>query len=151
VRTADGPRPIESIRPGDRVLTQNTTTGSIDFSPVLTAYHNPPNQTLKIQLQDRDDSVVATGIHRFWKVGQGWVMARDLKPGDTLRAIGGIARVASVEPDQKQPVFNLRVADGQNFFVGNLGLLAHDNSLVDPAVTPFDRFDLKELASADRK
>ena len=51
---------------------------------------------------------MATGIHRLWKAGQGWVMARDLKAGDRLRTIGGIAEVRSVEPDRVQPVFNLQ-------------------------------------------
>ena len=34
-----------------------------------------------------DESVVATGIHRFWKAGGGWVMARELKPGDPIRTL----------------------------------------------------------------
>jgi hypothetical protein len=139
VRTSDGSRPIESLVVGDRVLTQNTTTGRIGFSPILKAFHNPPNETYKIRFEDPGRSVVATGIHRFWKVGQGWAMARDLKPGDTLRALGGVAKVAAIEPDARQPVFNLRVAEGESFFVGDLGILAHDNSLVDPVDNPFDR------------
>lgn len=150
VRTADGPRPIETLKSGDRVLTQNTTTGRMAFSPVLNPIHNPPNETLKIQFEDQGKSVVATGIHRFWKVGQGWAMARDLNPGDVLRAIGGTAKVRSIESDRKQPVFNLRVAEGESFFVGDLGILAHDNSLVNPTDKPFDRV-APELASAGRK
>lgn len=151
VRTVDGPRSIETLKAGDRVLTQNTTTGRMAFSPVLNPIHNPPNETLKIQFDGQSQSVVATGIHRFWKVGQGWAMARDLKPGDTLRAIGGVAKVSAIESDQKQPVFNLRVAEGESFFVGDLGILAHDNSLVNPTDKPFDRAAAPELASAGRK
>jgi len=149
-RTLDGPRPIETLKAGDRVLTQNTTTGRMAFSPVLSPIHNPPNETLKIQFDGQSQPVVATGIHRFWKVGQGWSMARDLKPGDVLRAIGGVAKVASIESDRKQPVFNLRVAEGESFFVGDLGIPAHDNSLVDPVDKPFDRV-APEFASAGRK
>ena len=151
VRTIDGPRPIESLKAGDMVLTQNATSGQIGFSPVINPIHNPPNDTLRIRLAGSDDPVVATGIHRFWKVGQGWAMARDLKPGDTLRAIGGALKVASIEPDRKQPVFNLRVAEGESFFVGDPGLLAHDNSLVAPVEKPFDQVGSRDVASADRK
>ncbi len=39
VRTIDGPRPIESIRVGDRLLSQKTTTGSLTFQPVLAIHH----------------------------------------------------------------------------------------------------------------
>ena len=136
VRTLDGIRPIESIREGDPVLTQNTTTGALGYQPVVAVYHNPPNATFRIELGN--ESVVATGIHRFWKAGQGWAMARDLKPGDRLRTIGGIAQVKAVEPDKVQPVFNLQIADGDNFFVGDQGVLAHDNSIVSPTEKPFD-------------
>jgi len=136
VRTLEGPRPIESIRAGDRVLTQDPKTGALAYKPVLAPHHNPPAPTLKLDLGG--EAVVATGIHRFWRVGKGWAMARELKPGDLVRTLGGAVRVGSVEPDQVQPVFNLEVADVPDFFVGTAGALAHDNSLVLPATAPFD-------------
>ena len=136
VRTLDGPRPIEDIREGDPVLSQNTTTGALSYQPVVVAFHNPPNATFRIDLGN--ETVVATGIHRFWKAGQGWVMARELKAGDRLRTVGGITLVKAVEPDRVQPVFNLQLADGDSFFVGNQGVLAHDNSIVSPTEKPFD-------------
>jgi hypothetical protein len=136
VRTLDGPKPIESVRTGDQVLSQDATTGRLSFTPVVAVYHNRPAATLKVSLGG--ESVVATGIHRFWKAGHGWVMARELKPGDPVRTLNGTARVASVETDTVRPVFNLEVADGQSFFVGESGVLVHDNSLVDPVAAPFD-------------
>ena len=81
---------------------------------------------------------MATGIHRFWKAGRGWVMARDLQVGDSLRVLGGVATVEAVEPNQTEPVFNLEVADGGSFFVGQVGALVHDNSLVEATPDPFD-------------
>jgi hypothetical protein len=110
----------------------------------VTAYHNPPNATLRIELGN--ETIVATGIHRFWKAGRGWIMARELKPGDTLRTLGGLAVVKSVEKEQVQPVFNLQVADGESFFVGQTGILAHDNSVVNPTPSPFDA--VPELAKS---
>jgi hypothetical protein len=137
VRTQSGTRAIEEMRAGDLVLVQDSKTGALAYQPVVMAYHNPPNATLKVMFDGRE-AVVATGIHRFWKAGRGWVMSRDLKPGDMLRTVGGTLRVASVEPDATQPVFNLEVAEGQSFFVGERGLLVHDNSLVRPEPQPFD-------------
>jgi len=93
VRTLEGKRPIESLRYGDQVLTQNTATGVLGFQPVVTVYHNPPNATYRIDLGG--ESIVATGIHRFWKAGVGWVMARDLKSGDRLRTVSDIITVTS--------------------------------------------------------
>ena len=147
VRTFSGPRPIEELGAGDLVLTRNTTTGVLSFQPVVVAYHNPPNATYRIDLGS--ESIVATGIHRFWKAGQGWMMARELKPGDRLRTVGGTLAVQSVRSDKVQNVFNLQVAGGDNFFVGAEGVLAHDNSLVNPAEKPFDRVPIiEELARA---
>src|SRR5262249_2861256 len=131
VRTAAGELPIESVRVGDRVLTQDTATGALSFQPVLSIHHNPPNATLRIELEG-GESVVATGIHRFWKAGRGWIMARALAAGDVLRPLDGPARVAGVAAERAQPVFNLEVARGQSFFVGRRGVLAHDNSVIQP-------------------
>jgi len=65
-------------------------------------------------------------------------MARDLKRGDTLRALGGVAEVAGVELDRFQPVFNLEVMEAESFFVGDRGMLVHDNSAVQRVSLPFD-------------
>jgi hypothetical protein len=137
VTTIDGPRPIESIQVGDRVLTQGPTTGQLSFRPVVAVHHNRPAPTFRIAVDG--ETIVATGIHRFWKAGQGWVMARDLKPGDRLRALGATALVRSIEPDATRPVYNLDVAEDRDFFVGRKGLLVHDFSFVQPVLAPFDR------------
>jgi tetratricopeptide (TPR) repeat protein len=137
VRTVDGPRTIESIEVGDRVLSQNTTTGSLEFRPVLAVYHNKPASTLR--LSSGGEPIVVTGIHRFWKAGKGWTMARELKAGDQLRMVGGVAKIQSIEPDAVQPVFNFEVAGDRDYFVGKAGMLVHDNSLVQPVLEPFDR------------
>ena len=148
VRTLEGAVSIEKIRAGDLVLTQAPKTGELKFQPVVTAYHNPPNATLRIELGK--ETIVATGIHRFWKAGRGWIMARELKAGDALRTLGGLAVVKSVEKEQVQPVFNLQVTDGESFFVGQAGVLAHDNSVVNPTPSPFDAVPELETSSAKR-
>ena len=95
---------------------------------MLATHLNGPAETLRITIDG--ETIVATGIHRFWKAGKGWTMARDLKPGDRLRMIGGIVTIQSIEPDATQMVYNLTVAENRNFLVGNAGLLVHDFSFV---------------------
>jgi tetratricopeptide (TPR) repeat protein len=147
VRTVDGPRKIESVAVGDRVLSQNTATGSLEFRPVLAVYHNKPAATLRLSIGG--DPVVATGIHRFWKAGKGWAMARELKAGDRVRMVGGVSEIQSITQDAVQPVFNLEVAENRDYFVGKAGMLVHDNSFVQPVLEPFDRQpDLAALAPA---
>lgn len=136
VLTLKGPRSIESIKIGDQVLAQDLETGALTYQPVVAAVQNPPDLTLRLTLGA--ETIEATGIHRFWKAGAGWVMARDLAAGDLIRTIGGVARVAAIEPGAVQPVFNLEVARGRSFFVGNAGFLVHDYTLIETVDRPFD-------------
>jgi len=137
VQTIDGPQPIETLRVGDRVLSQGTLSGQLAFQPVTAVHRNPPAAMLRIAIGG--ESVVATGIHRFWKAGKGWTMARELKAGDHLRLVGGTVQIESIEADKTQPVYNLDVAEYRDFFVGKKGLLVHDFSFVQPVLEPFDR------------
>jgi hypothetical protein len=136
VHGIDGPLPIEKVRVGDRLLTQDTGTGLLSYQPVVAVYHNPPSATLRIDLGG--DRIIATGIHRFWSADRGWIMARELKPGDRIRTVGGLSTVRVVKDDVGQRVYNLEVARGGSFFVGRCGALVHDNSLVRPVDQPFD-------------
>jgi hypothetical protein len=142
VLARDGMTPIEKVRPGDLVLTCDTSSGALTFQPVLRAFHNPPNKTLRLAL-DGGETIVCTPIHRLWKAGTGWVMARELKPGDAIRAMDHIAQVRAVADGETQPVFNLEVASGQSFFVGDTKALVHDNSLITRVADPFDNTRLK--------
>jgi len=137
VQTVQGPRAIESIQIGDRVLSQNTSTGILEFQPVVAVHRNKPAATLRVSVGG--ETIVATGIHRFWKANKGWTMARELKPGDRLRMLGGLATVRSIESGKIQPVYNLDVAEDRDFMVGPSGLLVHDFSFVQPVLAPFDR------------
>ena len=141
-----GLRPIEALKAGDRVLAQDPKTGSLSFQPVLRVFHNPPAETLQVDLGS--ETITATPIHRFWRAGKGWAMARELKPGDAVRTLGGTAHVVSVTKGTVQPVFNLEVAEGHTFFVGTGAALVHDNSLVQPTQRPFDTVDA--VAAAPR-
>ncbi len=136
VQTIDGPRPIESIQIGDRVLSQNTSTGALGFEPVVATHVNGPAPTVRIAIDG--ETIVATGIHRFWTPGKGWTMARDLNAGNRLRMIGDVVAIESIQADDTQMVYNLDVAENRDFFVGKKGLLVHDFSFVRPVLTPFD-------------
>jgi hypothetical protein len=137
VHTLDGSRPIEAIQAGDQVLSQDAATGALSFQPVVYLHHNPPGKTLRVTLAG-GESLVCSVYHRFWRAGRGWAMARELKPGDLLRGLGGLVRVAGVATDSVQPLYNLDVAGARTFFVGNSTVLVHDNTLPDHRLVPFD-------------
>jgi RNA polymerase sigma factor (sigma-70 family) len=136
VQTQSGPRPIETLDVGDQVLSQEPASGALSFQPIVAVAHNRPADTLRVKLGSEE--IIVTGIHHFWKAGRGWVMARDLKPGDMVRTYLGTIRVQSVERDRFQHVFNLEVANNPSFFVGRSGTLVHDNTVVEPPPRLFD-------------
>jgi hypothetical protein len=54
--------------------------------------------------------------------------------------------VTSVSASKIQPVFNLEVGDNQTYFVGDTGLLVHDNSEAQRVTRPFDEIANVALA-----
>jgi hypothetical protein len=146
VRTLDGLRKIEDLQVGDQVLAQDVSTGTLDYQPIVVVYHNPPGKTYRLSLGG--ETMISSHFHRFWVVGRGWVLARDLRAGDPIRMLGRVARLNAIEPDQVQPLFNLEVAQDHDFFVGKAGALVHDNALPSTIVRPFDASSV--LVSTER-
>ncbi len=65
-------------------------------------------------------------------------MARELQAGDVLRTLGGVVRIASIDAGATEPLYNLTVARNRSFFVGQGGVLVHDNTLPEARLKPFD-------------
>jgi hypothetical protein len=145
VLTRSGLRPIEQVTVGDQVLSQDTTTGTISFQPVLASLHNPPSTVIRLTLAN-GEQIDATDIHRFWRAGKGWTMTRELKPGDRLRAAGGSTEIVDVARRPTQRVYNLEVARNADFFVGRSGVLVHDATLVPPQERAFDRITAADVS-----
>jgi Pretoxin HINT domain len=137
IRTERGLAPIESIRPGDRVLSQDQDTGELAFKLISATTIRPPGQLLRIRVGD--EIVTATLGHPFWVTGSGWRMAKELKTGDLVHCLQGSLPIENIEalPEPKQ-AYNLVVDDFNTYFVGKAGLLVHDNEFRKPtrAIVP---------------
>lgn len=136
-----GPRAVETIEPGDRVLAQDVETGELAFKPVLG--RTIREKAVLQRLRTMGDEMVCSQGHPFWINGIGWVQARALQPGMPLHTVNGAIEVRSVEPAGEGTVYNLIVADAHSYFVGRESpILSHDvmpraptNSLV-PGLAP---------------
>lgn len=130
---------IEQIRTSELVLTQNVQSGQLQFKPVVRPTTRPAMSLVNVTIGS--DEFTCTGGHLFWVVEQGWVKARDLKPGTLVHGAQGSATVICNEAGPTAPTFNLIMADNHNYFVGQSRLLTHDNtprqaaSLIAPGVT----------------
>jgi hypothetical protein len=127
VVTATGPVAIERVQIGDRVLSQDPTTGELAFKPVLATSKNPPVKLLRVGTL-RGDVRLTLG-HPFWIEGKGWRMAKELAVGDKVHGLSGAVAITRIEKASDDPVYNLGVADFGTFFIGDAQLLVHDSSI----------------------
>ena len=134
-----GYKSIQTLKPGDLILSQDLMSGELSFKAVLRAVRNPPQPAIEIDFGR--DKITSTDIHRFWISGKGWTPARDLHPGDRIRALNGVVEVKKIEHRPIQPVFNLVVAENHDFFVGHAAALVHDNDYAHRVERPFDRIE----------
>ena len=136
VRTQTGMAPIESLKAGDRVLAQNQDSGELSYKLVLRTTIRPPAKMIRIKAGS--EQITATLGHPFWVDGHGWKMAKELSASDLLHSLQGAVRIDSIEPAGEDKAYNLVVDDFNTYFVGQQGLLVHDNEFRKPtrAIVP---------------
>ncbi len=126
VWTKTGQRPIESLRAGDLVLSQDVNTGEMRYKPVLTRTLRPAGPI--VEVSTGDEKFLATRGHPLWVAGTGWRMTKELGGGAVLQSLAGTGRVKSVQSAPEAETYNLVVADFNTYFIGSSGILAHDNT-----------------------
>ena len=130
ILTERGLLPVESIKVGDQVLSQNIETGHLEYKMVLRPTVRPATATFKIRLNG--ETIQASGGHPFWVAGKGWVKARDLKTGMALHCVRGSKLISAIEAGDKQKLYNMVVEENANYFVGKSQILSHDNTIQKP-------------------
>jgi hypothetical protein len=152
VWTETGPRPIERVKVGHRVLTQDSESGELAYRFVLKTTVRPPSKTLRIKIGN--DEIWTTLGHLFWVSGQGWKMAKHLEAGDLVHSVDGAYPVTAMNKGPTVEAHNLVVDQFNTYFVGERPLLVHDNlpHRVTPTLVPgFVESGLKELAEIERE
>ena len=138
VQTSEGPRPIETIRPGDLVLSRDEASGEQGYKPVLETVVTRPDRLYHVRYRTLDGieaELVGTGEHPFYVVNRsGFIPAARLEVGDVLRlADGEKAEVTSLGIEQVVDgetftTYNFEVADFHTYFVGDAGVWVHNAS-----------------------
>jgi hypothetical protein len=126
IRTQTGLTPIEWIQAGDLVLSQDPDTGELAYKAVIQTTLRPPCPLVRIHVED--EQFTATRGHPFWVSGEGWRMAKQLKPNDRLHGLAGSWPIDQMGELPDDEAYNLVVDDFHTYFVGRLGLLVHDNA-----------------------
>ena len=131
VETAEGPRPIETVRVGDLVLSRDEATGETGYQPVTEVFITPDKEVLELTVTGDDgdaETLVTTPGHPFWVDGQGWVTAAELRVGEVLMtAEQGLATLsAALSREGRRTVYNLEVEGWHTYFVGEAGAWVHN-------------------------
>ncbi len=120
ILTPDGSKPIERIEPGDVLLSrwEEGPEHPVEEA-VVEAVFTRFAPILELTLGGR--IIRTTAEHPFWSMGQGWVSAGLLKPGDLLAGFDGewllVEKV--VETGEDEIVYNMRVGGHHTYFVGD--------------------------------
>ena len=125
VTTEDGQEPIEEIEVGDKVLSEDETTGEVAVKTVTETYVNETDELIHIGVNG--ETISATPTHPFYVDKLGWTLARSLRAGDVLVLSNG--ELVTVEWVQHEilenpiKVYNFEVEDFHTYFVGENGIL----------------------------
>jgi hypothetical protein len=133
VWTATGPRPIKEIQPGDRVLSQDATTGELAYKAVERVTTRQPSPLIRVTVSGEE--ILATRGHPFWVVGKRWVMAKHIQAGDLLHTVSGplpVERADEVPAPEAwyEFAYNLQVEGFHTYFVGENQMLVHHLSML---------------------
>ena len=131
--TESGDKPIEDIKVGDKVYSENEHTGERGFKRVTRLFVNAA-KTL-VHLIINGTKIDTTEKHPFWVIGKGWVKAGNLKAGNKVSLktgeIGNVDSVEVEELDEPVKVYNFEVEDWHTYFVSDIGVLVHNKCWVD--------------------
>ncbi|MHB8972518.1 MAG: polymorphic toxin-type HINT domain-containing protein [Pirellulaceae bacterium] len=133
VWTITGPRPIKEIIPGDRVLSQSSSTGELAYKVVQQVTKRDSTPMVKITVGGEE--IVSTLGHPFWVVGKRWMMAKHLQKGDLLHSVSGPLPIENIEEIPAATAwydvsYNLQIDDFHTFFVGENQVLVHHLSML---------------------
>ena len=127
VYTDHGKEIIENITISEKVLSYNEKTKTKEYRPVTALKTYIVSAILAIVF-NAQDTLWATPNHLFWHKGH-YVEASALHAGDTIEALeGDYCRLQQIIPiSGERRVYNITVAENSNYYVGNRGILVHND------------------------
>ena len=128
VATEDGLKPIEDVKAGELVWSENTETGEKELRAVTSVSVTETVELVHVWVGKEE--IKATRNHPFYVEGEGWKAAGELVAGDVLKTENGdlaVVGCCSVERlDEPVRVWNLEVSDSHVYYVGSVGVLVHN-------------------------
>jgi RHS repeat-associated protein len=128
VETEAGPRRIDKIKVGERVLSRNMDTGENELRRVSAVMTSTKLTEIVVLTLETGSIIEATPEHLIFADGE-WIQAQALLPGAVLAGADGSVRVSRVARTTREvAVFDLTVEENRNFFVAKDRVLVHNIS-----------------------
>ncbi|MBX7059744.1 MAG: HINT domain-containing protein [Leptospirales bacterium] len=128
---------IQEIIPGDIVLSYNESTHTVEPKRVVQTFVRQTDRIYHVRYSNGAE-FETTFNHEFYVKGEGWVQAKQLRPGDvSITANGAEQTIAGVNGEARyETVYNFEVQDNHTYFVGRDTVLVHNQTYVPPAAAP---------------
>ena len=145
VAAKDGPKKIEDIQPGDYVWATDPETGETDLREVKQLFHNETDEWIHIMVNDEE--IVCTPNHPFWVPMKGWTKACHLRAGDRLQMLNGeyvvVEQIQHELLEHPEATYNFEVEGLHTYFVGNSGVLVHNECSAVDKMSPKEANQIK--------
>ncbi|MCH0561681.1 ricin-type beta-trefoil lectin domain protein [Streptomyces sp. MUM 2J] len=149
VLLADGSsKPIEDLRPGDRVRATDPETGYTAGETVTTTFLTKDDKSyvdVKVGTPGDASTIHTTDHHPFWSESEhAWLNAADLKPGMALRTDDGatVTVLGTHAYQAHQDTYNLTVEELHTYYVlaGATPVLVHNSNCGPEFNSPMSAF-----------
>ena len=135
ITTVDGYKNIEDIKVGDIVLSYNSETNETEYKEVTKLLVHDNNNEDLYEIDIGGSRLKVTEAHRFYvrrNYKDIWIAARELKVGDQIMYSDGSYHTITYISHMPHygTVYNFEVADNHNYFVGENGILVHNDKVV---------------------
>jgi YD repeat-containing protein len=126
VATADGAKPIQKVRVGDRVWARDLTSGKSTLRQVTGLFSKRADRIMRISVAGA--VIRVTPEHPFYSPERGWIDAGHLHQGDRLLTRDGrsLTITAISRGAARTTVYNFEVEGDHNYYVSTAQLLVHN-------------------------
>ncbi len=123
---------IEDIKVGEKVWATNPETGETELKGVVQTFINETDELVYVYADGEE--IVTTPEHPFYVSNHGWIGAIDLRAGDKLVLVNGefavVEKVQHEILEQPIKVYNFEVEDFHTYYVGDTGVLVHNECII---------------------
>lgn len=132
ILTPNGKTNIEDLNVGDNVISYNFETKETEIKPITKIYSH--SECFIYTVKTRFDEIKVTGDHPFYVVGKGATEARNLSAADYFMTDDGteikVSEVYHEILSEDISVYEIVVADNNNYFVGDSSVLVYNEPCV---------------------